>query len=156
MILDKWGIHAKHDPQINNKINPYGSFETGNFENLPDGCSVKCLTANQLFDLPIGEYKVIMPVRDSEQIILSRREAFHAKQPVRNLDLQKKMIDKQYKFIRFIVEHREDMELLEVPYDDYFNKTDETIQAISDFVGVPFDTEKAKEAIDPTYYKIRK
>jgi len=155
MILDKGGIKAEHNLEINKAINPYGSFETHNFKTVPEGKSFKCLNALELFDLPAGEYKVIMPVRDTEQIVLSRIETFNQKQMPPNMELQKQQIEKQYRFLRFIVENRPDMELLEIPYDDYFLKIDETIDAIAEFVDVEFDKKKAKKAIDPEYYKIR-
>jgi hypothetical protein len=160
MILDRGGIPAEHNPEINKKINPFGSFETGNFENIPEDKCIKCLTPMQLFDLPVGEYKVIMPVRNPEQIYLSRVEAFQKPNLAMNkanpnVEMQKKMIEKHYRFLRFIVENRPDMELLEVPYDDYFLKTEDTIDKIAEFVGVPFDQEEATKAIDHTYYKIR-
>jgi hypothetical protein len=57
--------------------------------------------------------------------------------------------------IKFIVNHRKDMELLEVNYEDYFSKPDETVDAIANFVGVAFDKVKAKNAIAPEVYKVR-
>jgi len=158
MILDRGGITAEHDPEINKAINPFGSFETRKEIVNPaefDGKSIKCLTPQVLFDLPQADYKVVMPIRDPEQIILSRLEVFKGKQFPKNLDMQKKMIEKQYRFIKFIVEARKDMELLEVIYDDYFQKTDEAVAAIESFVGVQFNKEEAKKAVALEQYKVR-
>lgn len=158
MILHKGGISAEYDPEVNKSLNPHGSFETRKELERPedfDGKCIKCLTPQMLFDLPKAEYKVIMPIRDSEQIILSRLEVFKGKQFPQNLALQKKMIEKQFRFMRFIVRHRADMEMLEIEYDDYFLKTDETVDRIADFLGVPFDKVEAKKAVDTEQYKVR-
>lgn len=158
MVLDRGGIPALYDPDINKNLNPFGSFESRSLITSAaqlEGKCYKCLAPQNLFDLPKGNYKVIMPVRDPEQIMLSRFEVFKGKELPKNIPAQKAAIDKQYRFMRFIVNHRKDMELLEVNYDDYFSKPDETIDAIANFVGVTFDKVKAKEAIAPEIYKKR-
>jgi hypothetical protein len=158
MMLDRGGVTAEHEPSINAKLNPYGSFETSRLANfaIPDGKSVKCLMPQQLFDVPEGQYKVVMPVRDPEQIIYSRVVKFNANKLPPNMEIQKQQIEKQYRFLRFIVNNRPDMELLEIPYDDYFQKTDEVAGRMADFVGRnKFNAEVAKTAVDPSYYEVR-
>ena len=158
MLLDKGGIPAEHSPNLNSNINPYGSFETTNFQGVIDKCNgkcIKCMTPQILFDVPEGDYKVIMPVRDPEQIIFSRIEAFKMKKMPPNLDRQIGQIERHYRFIRFIISHRPDMQLLEIPYDDYFQKTDKVIGDISTFIGSKFDPVEGKKAIDPEYYEVR-
>jgi hypothetical protein len=158
MILHNGGILAEHDTDINKKINPYGSFESRKRiikKEQIEGKSYKCLTPLTLFDLPIAKYKVIMPIRDAEQIVYSRLEAFNSKMFPQNMELQKEMIEKHYRFIRFIVNARTDMELLEIPYDDYFTKTIETVDIIADFIGLPFDKAKAISAVDMKHYQKR-
>lgn len=156
-ILNDGGIPAIYDPKIHADINPYGSFEaridTIDFTKT-DGKCVKVLGAQQIFNLPKGQYKVIMPVRDPEQIILSRKEAFKQKNLPPNMEKQKTMLEIQYEFTRFVVKNM-GMELLEIPYDDYFNKSEEVVDKISAFVG-GLDKDKALKAIDKNYYKIRK
>ena len=105
MLLDKGGIPAEYSPNLNSNINPYGSFETTNFQGVIDKCNgkcIKCMTPQILFDVPEGDYKVIMPVRDPEQIIFSRIEAFKMKKMPPNLDRQIGQIERHYRFIRFI------------------------------------------------------
>jgi len=157
MILDKGGVTAEHNPTINDKLNPYGSFETNKkVSDVADGKSVKCLNPHQLFDVPEGAYKVIMPVRNPEQIILSRWAAFKVKNPPKNIALQIENIEKQYRFLRFIANARPDMDLLEIPYDDYFAKTDETVANIAEFLAVDtFDEVAAKAAVDAELFKVR-
>ena len=158
MVLDKGGIPAEHSPNLNSNINPYGSFETTNFQGVIDKCNgkcIKCMTPQILFDVPEGDYKVIMPVRDPEQIIFSRIEAFKMKKMPPNLDRQIGQIERHYRFIRFIISHRPDMQLLEIPYDDYFQKTAKVCDDIASFVEVPFVTSMAATAIDPQYYEVR-
>lgn len=156
-LLDRGGVTAEHKPHVNDRLNPYGSFETDKrIPLIADGKSVKCLNPTQLFDLPARDYKLIMPVRDPEQIILSRWDAFNIPNRPMNLPLQIEMIEKHYRFIRFIASNRDDMTLLEIPYADYFEKTDETVANIAEFLGVEsFNIEAAKTAIDPSLYKVR-
>lgn len=156
MILDRGGVTAEINHNINPNLNPYGSYETNKpIGAILDGRSAKCLNPQHLFDVPPREYKVIMPVRDPEQIILSRWDAFNIANPPKNLSLHIAQIEKQYRFIRFIVANRPDMTMLEVPYDDYFENTDTTVDNIAEFLGVPFDTVAAKAAIDLSLYKVR-
>lgn len=157
-MLDDSGIPAYFDGQTHQEINPYGSFET----NVPifdlslyDGQCVKCFQVISIFDTPPSNYKIIMPYRDPEQIILSRIEAFKIKNRTdASIDKQISQISRQYRFLRFIIANRPDMQLLEIPYTDYFQKTSEVVDMISDFVG-GIDKAKASAAVDPTYFKIR-
>lgn len=159
-ILNDGGITAIQDPKIHSDLNPNGSFETNvstvDFTKA-DGKSIKVLGAQQLFNLPVGDYKIILPVRDPQQVVLSRIEAFKQKviPPQISIDKQAEQVSKAYNFIRFVAEHRPDMTLLEVPFDEYYSKPAETVKKISDFVAVPFDKVEAVKAIDTTLYTVR-
>lgn len=156
MILDKGGIPAVYDERIHKDINPYGSFETGNIGDITQhvGKCVKCLAPQLLFDLPIGDYKVIMPRRDPEQIVFSRVEAFKQK-AIGNIEKQKELVDRQVRFIKFVVEHRPDMESLEIPFPDYYLTPEKVVDDIATFVETTFDKVEAVKAIDITLYKVR-
>jgi len=157
-ILDEGGITAIQDNRTNAGLNPNGSFETlvGNVDfSTIDGKSIKVLGAQQIFNLPEGEYKVILPIRDPEQILLSRAEAFKMKSLPTNYAKQIDMIARQTAFVKFVVNHRPDMELLKIPYEDYFLKPTEVVDKIATFVGVPFNKAKGVACIDTESYKVR-
>jgi hypothetical protein len=157
-ILDMGGITAIHDPKIHADINKHGSYET-KIESLDfaklDGKSVKVFGAQQLFNLPEGKYKVIIPTRDAKQVLLSRASAFKQNRVPQDDAKLVDMVRRQIEFVKFVVKHRDDMELLEIPSDEYYTHTENTIDKIADFVGAPFDKVKALQAVDKTLFKIR-
>jgi hypothetical protein len=158
MMLDRGGIVADQDPAIHADLNPYGSFETNRLGyDLTKfaGKSVKCMVAPILFDTPVDDYKIIMPLRNAEQVILSRIKAFKMKVFPLNFDKQVEMVDRQYRFIKFVIKSRPDMKLLEIPYDDYFSKTRKVVNDISSFLEVNFNTIGAEMSVDPRSYKVR-
>ena len=154
-ILDMGGISAFHDIEMHKGLNKYGCFERRNHDddlNVYEGRCVKSLMPNALFATPKASYKVIMPVRDPEQVILSRmRNDMTLELFAKRVRQVSRMMD----FLRFVIKSRDDMPLLEIPYEDYFTKTEEVVQRIADFVGVPFDKEKAILAVDKELYKVR-
>jgi hypothetical protein len=157
-ILDEGGVKAIHNPLMHKNINPHGSFEISidkvDFSTANGKC-IKILGAEQIFNLPVGEYKVILPVRDAEQILLSRVEVFKTKQLPTNYDKQIKRINQHRDFLRFVINSRTDMELIEIPFEDYYLKPEATVKKIADFVDEEFDESKARECILTDSYKVR-
>lgn len=159
MMLDKGGIPAVHNPNIHQDINPYGSFEIGTMEwdltKYNDKC-VKALLPQVFAETPVGDYKIIMPVRDAEQIVLSRIVVFKTKNPTSaGIDKQKEQIERAYRFLKFVILARTDMQLLEIPYKDFFEKKQKVVDDVSNFLGVPFNKEEAVKAVDSEYFVIR-
>lgn len=146
-ILEAGGIPAEwnHKPS---KINPNGNYEkedVGLDLSIYAGKSIKALDIHALFATPKGKYKVILPIRDAEQIRLSTKLMRGGGGAGRDVELLKA----HYDLIRFVVNSRNDMELLEINTDDYFTKNKETMQKIATFVEVPFDVEKAELVTKP-------
>jgi hypothetical protein len=141
------------------RINKYGCYEHGSVEinkckgdlMYYRGKAIKIWNAKLLKETPVGKYKVIIPMRDSKQVLYSQVSALHRDFSPHvdnhNAEALKRRID--------VIKSRSDMELLTIPYNDFFEKTEEVCQLIGDFIGEGFDVKNAIKAVDKTLFKVR-
>jgi hypothetical protein len=148
--IDIWCNPATMKPTSFNK---YGCFEKGDLSvDLTEyqGKAVKVLNPVVLYATPKFKYKVIIPIRDVEQILLSRQASL--RRPLSGSERLR--VNGALGLIKKLISERDDMEVLEIPYEDYFNDTTGVVNRIKDFLG-EFDVAKAVTAVDHDLYKVR-
>ena len=91
---------ANHTNNPGNSFNKYGCFEKGDLNldlRVYEGKAVKTFNPVVLYTTPKFNYKVIIPIRDLEQCLLSRHSAFKNKEIS---DSERLKIKKNIKFIK--------------------------------------------------------
>jgi len=147
-------LEANHIEGSGTSFNKYGCFEKGDLDldlKKYKGKAVKTFNPVVLHAMPKFKYKVIIPIRDTEQCLKSRHAAFKNKQIS---DSERLRIIGALTLIKKILSERDDVEVLEIPYNDYFNKTSEVVARMAKFLD-GFDAVKASSAVDHSLFKIR-
>lgn len=142
-------------------INIHGFFEIKHEHSdltVYAGKAVKVLKLPVIEEAPVYRYKVIVPVRSTEEVFLSRY--FNKRQGnnprvwgIPNEEqgiILKEGIDHARAAIMAAIKGRPDMELLEIPFHEFGTDTLNVCQRIKDFIGADFsfDVEKAALGVD--------
>lgn len=161
-IMDFAGVPVVWDTE-HLENNKYGCFEIGGLDNtlLVNGEWIKqhqgkCLKASayDMYLLPCFSYKMIFMDRDETQIARSFY-SMSAGYTYEEEDREVEHLTEYKRCLRHFLSFRHDIKVLEIPFDNVFKETDRTLNDIAKFLDVPFNIEKAKEAIDRSLYVIR-
>lgn len=109
---------------------------------------------NDATRLPDGRYKLIMMVRDQEEILASYRSFI----PLRHwgmVEVSVHLMDLIKNATYDVLNNRGDFEILEINYKDVIEKPLEIFHRIKDF-GFPIDPELAANLVDSSLYRHRK
>lgn len=113
------------------------------------------ITAYGLKFLPPGNYKIIYSLRNIEEILDSMEKMAKIKDV--NREETKALFLKLNEMIRQRINHRDDIDVLFVNYNDVLTSPKKNIKKMCDFIGMPgIDTARMRKAVDKSLYRNRR